>query len=214
VTPPRVEADEVEILTADQIAAVLNALKGSRLYSIASLALATGMRRGELLALQWCNVDLDRATIKVEFSLEETKAGLRFKGPKSKHGRRSISLPPSAVAMLNKHRLEQLELRMALGMGKPDADASVFCNHHGELISPNLLTVIWAQALARAGLPKITFHALRHSHASALISEGIDVVSVSRRLGHSSPVITLSTYAHLFADKSDSAAAAIERLLK
>src|SRR5262245_60607724 len=96
----------------------------------------------------------------------------------------------------------------------PDADASVFCNHHGELISPNLLTVIWAQALARAGLPKITFHALRHSHASALISEGIDVVSVSRRLGHSSPVITLSTYAHLFADKSDSAAAAIERLLK
>src|SRR5262245_44803417 len=65
--------------------------------------------RSELLALQWCNVDLDRATIKVEFSLEETKAGLGFKGPKSKHGRRSISLPPSSVAMLNKHRLEQLE---------------------------------------------------------------------------------------------------------
>jgi integrase len=176
-----------------QIAAVLDALKGSRLYPVASLALATGMRRGELLALRWCNVELDRSVLKVEHSLEQTKAGLRFKGPKSKHGRRSISLPPSAVAMLNKHRREQLEIRMALGMGKPDADALVFCNHHGEPISPNLLTVVWAQALARSGLPKVTFHALRHSHASALISEGIDVVSVARRLGHSSPVITLST---------------------
>ena len=215
VTPPKVDADEVEILTVDQIAAVLDALKGSRLYPVASLALATGMRRGELLALRWCNVELDRSVLKVEHSLEQTKAGLRFKGPKSKHGRRSISLPPStAVAMLNKHRREQLEIRTALGMGKPDADALVFCNHHGEPISPNLLTVVWAQALARSGLPKVTVHALRHSHASALISEGIDVVSVARRLGHSSPVITLSTYAHLFADKSDSAAAAIERVLK
>ena len=80
-------------------------------------------------------------------------------------------------------------------------------------ISPNSFSVTWAQAIRRAGF-EVTFHACRHSHASALISEGIDVVSVARRLGHSSPVITLSTYAHLFADKSDSAAAAIERVLK
>ena len=194
--------------------AVLDALKNSRLYPIASLALATGMRRGELLALRWRNVDLDLAMLKVEHSLEQTKAGLRFKSPKSTHGRRSISLPSSAVTLLNKHRREQLELRMALGMGKPDADALVFCNHHGEPISPNLLTVLWSQAVTRHRLPRVTFHALRHTHASALIDAKLDVVKISRRLGHSSPVITLATYAHLFGDGDDGAAAAIERVLK
>jgi integrase len=213
VTPPKVEAAEIEILTADQIAAVLDALKGSRLHPIASLAFATGMRRGELLALRWQNIDFGRAVLKVEHSLEQTKAGLRFKAPKSKHGRRSISLPPSAIAMLDRHRRDQLELRMALGMGKPGADALVFCNHDGSPISPNSFSVTWGVAIRRAGFD-VTFHACRHSHASALIAAGLDIVKVSRRLGHSSPVITLGTYAHLFSDKDDGAAAAIERIMK
>ena len=89
MTPPKIEAAEVEILDADQIAAALDALSGSRLYPIAVLALASGARRGELLALRWQNVDLERAIIKIEHSLEQTKAGLRFKSPKSKYGRRS-----------------------------------------------------------------------------------------------------------------------------
>lgn len=213
VTPPKIEAAEVEILDADQIAAALDALSGSRLYPIAVLALASGARRGELLALRWQNVDLERAIIKIEHSLEQTKAGLRFKSPKSKYGRRSISLPPSAVAMLYRHRKEQLEIRMALGMGKPDADALVFCNHDGTPISPNSLSVTWGATIKQAGLPDVTFHALRHTHASALIAGKLDVVKISRRLGHSSPVITLSTYAHMFDNEDDGAAAAIEKVL-
>jgi integrase len=213
VTPPKVEAAEVQILDADQIAALLDVLKGSRLHPIAALAFATGMRRGELLALRWQNVDLGRATLKVEQSLEQTKDGLRFKSPKSKYGRRTISLPPTAVAMLSQHRKEQLEIRMALGMGKPAADALVFCNHDGEPISPNGFSVTWGNAVSQAGF-NVTFHACRHSHASALIAAGIDVVSVSRRLGHSSPVITLGTYAHLFRNTDTRAAEAIEKMLK
>jgi len=213
VTPPKIEASEVEILKADQVKAVLDALKGSRLHPIVSLALATGMRRGELLALRWRNVDLARSVLKVEHSLEQTKAGLRFKAPKSKHGPRLISLPSSAVAMLDLHRRELLELRLKLGMGKPNLDALAFCNVDGSPISPNCFSVTWSQAISRLGI-KVTFHALRHSHASALIAAGVDVVTVSRRLGHSSPTITLGTYAHLFADTDTSAAAAIERMFQ
>ena len=92
--------------------------------------------------------------------------------------------------------------------------ALVFCNHDGTPISPNYLSIMWGRALsAIPGFPKISFHALRHTHASALISAKIDVVKVSRRLGHSSPVITLSAYAHLFVDEDDGAAAAIEKVL-
>lgn len=112
VSPPRLEAVEVEILTADQIAALLAALRGHRLHPIVSLAVATGMRRGELLALRWSDVDLNAASLKVERSLEESKAKLRFKSPKTKHGRRTIILPASAVNMLRDHRKEQLELRL------------------------------------------------------------------------------------------------------
>ena len=97
---------------ADQIAALLAALRGHRLHPIVSLAVATGMRRGELLALRWSDVDLNAASLKVERSLEESKAKLRFKSPKTKHGRRTIILPASAVNMLRDHRKEQLELRL------------------------------------------------------------------------------------------------------
>jgi integrase len=208
VAPPKIETAEIEILTQEEIAAVLASLSGSWLYPIAGLALATGMRRGELLALRWQDVDLDKASVKVERSLEQTKAGLRFKCPKTKHSRRTISLPPSAVAMLGQHRKEQLELRLQLGMGKPNAEALVFSKHDGGPIGPNHFSVMWRRAV-----PQVTFHALRHSHASALIAGGVDVVTVSRRLGHSNPTITLGVYAHLFSETDTKAAAAIEKIL-
>jgi integrase len=209
--PPKIEEGEVEILNADQIAAVLDALKGNSIYPIVALAIATGMRRGELLALRWKNVNLDASEVKVERSLEQTKAGLRFKAPKTKHGRRTISLPASAADMLREHRKKQLELRFALGMGKLGAEALVFCSHDGKPLSPNYLSIQWRRA---ANLPKVTFHALRHSHASALIAAGIDVVTVSRRLGHASPNITLSVYAHLFSKTDVAAAEAIEKVIR
>ena len=90
--------------------------------------------------------------------------------------------------MLRDHRRSQLELRMQLGRGKHEPDALVFCDHEGAPISPNYFSIMWRRVISRnSGLPQVTFHALRHSHASALIAGGIDVVKVSRRLGHSSP---------------------------
>lgn len=214
IKPPKVEAHEVECLAADQIGVVLAKLEGRVLQPIAALALATGLRRGEILALRWRDVDMDSAILRVEHSLEETKAGLRFKAPKTRHGRRTISLPPSAVEVLRAHRRQQLELRVALGQGKPEADALVFCKLDGSPSSPNNLSRDWCVTVKALGLPRVMFHALRHTHASALIANGLDVVTISRRLGHSSPVITLNAYAHLFQKTDTAAAAAIEAAMR
>lgn len=214
VSPPKLEDAEVQILTAEQMGGVLAKLATHALYPIVALALGTGMRRGELLSLRWVDVDLEAATVRIERSLEETKAGLRFKTPKTKHGRRTISLPPSVVEVLRNHRRQQLERRVVLGLGRPGPDALVFSKPDSSPMSPDNLSRDWRRLTDSLGLPKVMFHALRHSHASALIAGGLDVVTVSRRLGHGSPVVTLRVYAHLF-DRTDTAAAtAIEAALR
>lgn len=151
----------MQILTAHEVAVTLQRLEGNELYSIAALALATGMRRGELLGLQMADIDLDSAEVRVDRSLEETDEGLRFKPPKTKHGRRTISLPASAVISLRDHRVKQLELRMALGLGRPSDDAVVFSTLDGLPISPRKLSRNWLRTCVALGLPRINFHALR-----------------------------------------------------
>jgi integrase len=214
IKPPRVDETEIESLKADEIDAVLNALKGHTLEPISVLALSSGARRGEILSLEWANVDLDAATIKIERSLEQTKAGLRFKAPKTRNGRRVVSLPPIAVEALRAHRRRQLELRMSLGQGKLEPDALVFSAYDGSPIPPNNLSRDWRRFVLTRKLPMISFHGLRHSHASALIAGGVDVLTVSRRIGHASPVVTMRTYAHLFAPTDKTAAKAIEAALR
>ena len=214
ISPPKVEAGEVEILDVHQVSVMLHKLAGHELYTIAALALATGMRRGELLGLQLGDVDLDAASLKVDRSLEETAAGLRFKAPKTKHGRRTISLPPSAISVLRDHRVRQLERRLALGLGRPSAETLVFSNLDGSPLSPRKLSREWLRVCVALGSPPVMFHALRHTHASALISAGLDVVAISRRLGHANPTVTLNVYAHLFVRTDTAAATAIEAVFR
>jgi integrase len=211
VSPPRVPSTEIEIIREDEIKTVLQNLRGRSMYMIAALGLATGMRRGELLALRWQDVDLEGGKLRVERSLEQTKAGLRFKSPKTKHGRRTITLPASMVAELRVHWKEQLERRLALGAGKAPADALVFPTWDFATRSPNALTKEWSVAMAEAGVA-ISLHSLRHTHASSLIAAGVDVLTISRRLGHASPTITLGIYGHLFSNTDDRAAQVIEEL--
>jgi integrase len=213
VAPPPVTAGEIETLSAEQVHIALARLKGRSIYPIYVLALATGMRRGELLALRWSDVDLNGALLRVEQSLEQTKAGLRFKSPKTKHGRRSITLPASAVAILRDHWKAQQEMRLRLGQGKAPDDALVFPTWEGKTRSPNALTKEWSVAMKAAGL-SVTLHSLRHTHASHLIASGLDPLAVSRRLGHGSRTITLGVYRHLFPRADDRAALIMEATSK
>ena len=174
--------------------------------------LATGMRRGEILALR-LYVDLDAAVVHVQRSLEETQAGLRFKAPRLPR-RRTISLPTKAVAVLREHRRQLLEMRLALGLGKPDNDTLLFGGLDGSPMRPNQLSWLWRSACKALKLHKVSFHALRHTHASALIAAGLDVVAVSRRLGHANPTVTLNIYGHLFKNDDNAAAMAIDAVLE
>jgi integrase len=213
VPPPKPEAEEIAILSAEQIADVPCRLEGHPLHPIVTLALSTGMRRGELCGLPWGALDLDGAVVRVERSLEETESGLRFKPPKTRHGRRSISLPPQAVETMRAHRRHQLEYRLVLGLGKLGSDDLVFPLPDGSPYPPDKLSRDWGNVVRDKKLPRVTFHALRHSHASALIAAGIDIVTVSGRLGHGSPAITLTVYAHAFHKTDAAAARAIEAAL-
>ena len=117
--------------------------------SVVELALVTGMRRGELLGLQWGDVDLVAGTLRVERSVEETRAGLRLKPPKTKRGRRSIGLGEGAIAMLRGRKVQQMELRLAIGAGAIKPDTLVFSTIEGELLSPDNLSRDWCRVRDR-----------------------------------------------------------------
>jgi integrase len=207
--PPKAEEVEIEILAPGQIADVLAKLEGRTLLPIVSLALATGLRRGELLGLQWGDADLDKGTLRIERSVEETRSGLRLKPPKTRRGRRNIKLPPDTVALLRAHKVKLLEFRLALGLGKIEPATLVFSTVEGGLLRPRNITKAWSRVM-----PGKQFHSLRHTHASMLINAGVDILTISRRLGHSKAAITLDVYGHLIGGADEAAADAIAGVLK
>jgi integrase len=214
VHPPRVQQAEIEILRENETEAMLTGLRARNplLSTIAIVALGSGLRRGELCALRWANVDLDKRTLRVEQSIEQTQAGLRAKAPKTKHGLRIITLPGSVAGELRAHWRAQNEQRLALGVGLSSPDDLAFPASSGRPLMPNTLSREWSRTVAAIGGRRVSLHSLRHTHASSLIAAGVDILTVSRRLGHASPAITLGVYGHLYGNSDDRAAQAIDAM--
>jgi integrase len=215
VHPPRVPENELQIPSDAEIRAVLDYLRDRDrpLHTLAVVALATGCRRGELCALQWRDIDLAKGTIRIERSFEQTTGRLAFRAPKTKKSRRTVTIPASTVAELRAHRLAQQEERLAAGVGRIEPDALVFANPDGSARKPNRVTNNWLVATRAVGRG-INLHSLRHVHVSHLIAAGLDVLAISRRVGHASPVITLSRYAHLIPNNDDRAAQVVEEMFR
>jgi integrase len=139
---------------------------------------------------------------------------MKLKEPKTRRGRRTICLPAIAVDALRARWKEQLELRLSLGLGgRPADDDLLFTLPDGSPWNPDYMSRCWHRATVTLGLPRVGLHALRHSHASALIAAGVDPLTISRRLGHRTPAFTLSTYGHIFAKTDEAAAKAIDAAL-
>jgi integrase len=210
VSPPAAsESDEITILTEEQIGATLRHLEGRTLRPIVSFLLGTGARRGEALALRWKDIDFDKGIVRIERSVEQTRVGLRIKPPKTKSGRRSVAISPWLNAELRAHRTRQNEQRLSLGLGRAPDDTPVFASWDGSIRSPHGVSQKFALAMKALGID-CTLHGLRHSHVSQLIAGGVDVLTVSRRIGHASPSVTLDVYGHMFGDTDSKAAAVME----
>lgn len=200
-------------LTSDQSAQLLDALGHSRVFWPVLLALSTGMRRGEILALRWKNVDLELGTLRVVESLEQTKTSIRFKTPKS--GRhRAVTLPAYALEELRRLKREQAEALLALGV-RQTGDTLLCCRADGEPHQPLSLTYEFARFMRRLkNLPRVRFHDLRHSHATQLLASGVHPKIASERLGHASVGITLDLYSHVTDTMQSEAAAKLDSAMQ
>jgi integrase len=183
VDPPRVERAPIVTLTTEQQAALLEAVRDTDLFVPIFLALATGLRRGELLGLAWPNVDLDTGLLRVVQTIEETSAGVRLKPqPKTARGRRTVALTPGTVKVLRAHRVAQAEARDLLFPRWAD--------------SPAVFGTALSRAAARVGI-ECSIHDLRHTHVTSLLAAGVHPKIVSERVGHNSIAFTLQRYGHV-----------------
>jgi integrase len=206
---PKVERHEMMTLSAEQSARLLEAIRHTRVYWPVLLALSTGMRRGEVLALRWKNVDFERGMLRVMESLEQTKAGIRFKAPKTDRTR-VITLPSFAIEELRRLKREQAEELLMIGV-RQIGETLACCRADGLPLQPQSLTHEFTYLVGRVkDLPRVRFHDLRHSHATELLSAGVHPKVAQERLGHSTISTTLDLYSHVTDTMQSDAAARLD----
>ena len=182
-----------------------------RLEALYALALTTGMRQGELLALNWRDVDMDLGKIQVRGNLQSTGGAAE---PKTSSGRRQITLTSLALEALKRHRIRQNEERLAIGPAWTDLGL-IFTNTVGGYLDVNNLRHrAFPRLLEISGAPRIRFHDLRHSTATLLLSQGVHPKVVQELLEHSQISVTLNTYSHVLPDMQREAMAEMDALLE
>jgi integrase len=210
---PKVERAEARALTADEVQHLRDVCRGDWTFAFVEVALATGARRGELLALDRDDVDWLNSLLLVSKSLEETeKNGLRIKRPKGGKVRK-FRIGPTALAALRFHLEQQEEHRRLCGADYRD-QRLVFCQPDGSYLMPHLVSQTIVRRLRKAGIKNASLHTLRHTHASFLLSNGVPLPAVSARLGHADVNITARVYSHMLPDDDTRAADAWETVVK
>jgi integrase len=212
-TTPKIQRKQMPMWDVDTIHRFLEAATGNRFRDLYHLALLTGMRRSELTGLQWNNVDLVGGKLAVVNTLQRiTGHGLVQGPPKTARSRRSIALSPETVNLLHAVRGRQIEQRLAAGEAWQNT-GYVFTQADGTPVAPDMISKDFCAIVRQAGLPHLTFHGLRHAHATLLLTAGVHLKVVSERLGHSNIAITADTYSHVLPGLQEAAALALDERL-
>lgn len=213
IKAPKVKRKSMRALDATETAALLEAARPYRLFIPVLLAVTCGLRRGEICALRWRNVEPSgTAQLAVVGSTEQTKAGIREKETKSGRAR-TVALTALAVEELRRHKIRQAEELLRLGLRQSD-DMYVVAQADGHPLKPNSLTHEFVRFIAGSGLPKIRFHDLRHSHATHLLASGVHPKIAQERLGHATVAITLDLYSHVLPGMQAEAASRVDQALR
>lgn len=208
-SPKAARPAEMKVWSPEQLRVFLTASAGDEHFPIWRLASMTGMRRGEVFGLLWRDVDLDAGTVLVRRQL--TTVGYEVivrEVPKTDSGRRTVDLDAETVAALKRWKSLQLQWRLAVGPGWRDTGL-VFTAVDGSALHPELVARRFDRLGVKAGLPRLRFHDLRHTHASHWLAAGQNIKALSERLGHADASITLRVYAHLMPGQGREAALAV-----
>ena len=196
VDPPVIVSREAVPLSVEQARALVEHVRGHRLEVLLAMAIVTGMRRGELLALRWSDIDFEHRRLLVLHSVDYIAGyGYVVGKPKTAAGKRWVSFPAFLFDMLKQHQVQQSELKSTAKKWE-DHDL-VFPNLSGGYLHPNHMGETFKKLLKEANLPHIHFHDLRHSAATILLSMGVHVKVIQELLGHTDISITLGVYGHL-----------------
>lgn len=212
VRPPRPDRAPLRVPTATETRSLLEAARGGVYEVPLLLAATTGLRRGEVLGLRWSAIELDAGVARVVSTLQKVGGEVRFVAPKTDRSRRTVSLPPSAVQVLRRHRKEQAERRLLLGAAWRDLDL-VVDRGDGEHLDPDTFSHGFGRLATSVGLPKARLHDLRHAFATTLLVAGVHPKVVSEALGHASVAFTMDTYQHVLPTMGGQVATAIETAL-
>ncbi len=219
VSPPRRKQFEVHPLTLEQVHKLLSVVEGHEMEALFKLALATGLRRGEMMGLKWLDINFDAGVLQVRRILSRVPSKMPGKGyveaePKTQKSRRSIVIAPFALEALKQHRERQLEAKLQAGTAWQEHDY-VFCTSIGTHLNPTRDMLDQLKALLKkAGLPDIRFHDLRHSAATLLLSVGVHPKVVQEVLGHSQISITMDVYSHVLPGMQQDAMSRLNDALK
>jgi integrase len=212
VDPPKVERHQMATYDMSQTAALIDSVRGTRMFIPILLAVLCGMRRGEIAALQWRNVNLTAGQISVVASVEQMNSSVRLKETKSGRAR-TVAMSGTVRDELRTHRLQQVQDMLKLGTRLTD-DSFVAALADGSPMQPTFITHQWGRIIGATGLPRVRFHDLRHAHATHMLSFGIHPKVASERLGHSKVGITLDLYSHVLPGMQEDAAAKMDAALK
>lgn len=209
VSPPRVDRSALRVPDASKVRELLAAAKGGPYHTPLLLLATAGLRRGEVLAIHWSDVDLETGRVRIVASLQKVRGEVSFVPPKTDRSRRTVSLPPSVVEHLRRYRKEQNERRLLTGVAWHDEDL-VVDRGDGSHLDPDTLSGGFERLATRVGLDGVRLHDLRHAFATTLLTAGVHPKVVSEALGHSSVAFTMDTYQHVLPTMGDQVAEAIE----